>query len=109
MTIIIFDEVQGYLPFFLLRGRLMKKSRNRHLCAFGTQISTLWRGLHKAWLGGWRSSGCFLDIQELQQAGLLENDFLGQMTKGFYPAIYDKDIPSKTFTAIISKPISTGT
>jgi predicted AAA+ superfamily ATPase len=38
-----------------------------------------------------------LDTQELQQAGLLAEDYLSQMVRGFYPAMYDKDIPSKTF------------
>ncbi len=37
------------------------------------------------------------DFQELKSANLLEPDFLNCMLKGFYPAIYDRDIPSKVF------------
>jgi hypothetical protein len=37
------------------------------------------------------------DFQELIAEGLLEDDYLQAMIKGFYPAIYDRDIPSKVF------------
>jgi predicted AAA+ superfamily ATPase len=38
-----------------------------------------------------------LDCRELEKAGLLGDDFLAPLIKGFYPAIYDRDIPSKVF------------
>ena len=37
------------------------------------------------------------DFQELKNAGLLLDDYLKMLIKGFYPAIYDRDIPSKVF------------
>lgn len=40
-----------------------------------------------------------LDIAELVSADLLQHDFADMIIKGFYPAIYDRDIPSKVFYA----------
>lgn len=37
------------------------------------------------------------DIQEMQLAGWLNEDYAINLQKGFYPAIYDRDIPSKSF------------
>lgn len=37
------------------------------------------------------------DFQELNSVGLLNESYLENMLKGFYPAIYDRDIPSKSF------------
>jgi predicted AAA+ superfamily ATPase len=37
------------------------------------------------------------DNQELETANLLKDDYLPMLIKGFYPAIYDRDIPSKIF------------
>ena len=37
------------------------------------------------------------DIQELRTEGLLPENYLQILIKGFYPAIYDRDIPSKVF------------
>jgi len=37
------------------------------------------------------------DFTELKMAGLLDPDFTVNMQKGFYPAIYDRNIPSKMF------------
>lgn len=40
-----------------------------------------------------------LDMSELISADLLKDDYADMMIKGFYPAIYDRDIPSKVFYA----------
>jgi len=37
------------------------------------------------------------DIQEMQLAGWLNEDYAVNLQKGFYPAIYDREIPSKVF------------
>lgn len=37
------------------------------------------------------------DIDELLSAGLLSEDYLVNLVRGFYPAIFDRDIPSKSF------------
>jgi predicted AAA+ superfamily ATPase len=39
------------------------------------------------------------DIGELKQAGLLPNDWKSLIVKGFYPAIYDRDLDSTVFYA----------
>jgi uncharacterized protein len=38
-----------------------------------------------------------LDFNELKSENLLDKDYVKAMLKGFYPAIYDRDIPSKNF------------
>ncbi len=38
-----------------------------------------------------------LDFQELSSAGLLQDNYIDNLVKGFYPAIFDRDIPSKIF------------
>jgi len=37
------------------------------------------------------------DLKEMDSAGWLSNDYAVNLQKGFYPAIYDRDIPSKVF------------
>ena len=37
------------------------------------------------------------DFQELNSAGLLQENYIDNLVKGFYPAIFDRDIPSKVF------------
>jgi predicted AAA+ superfamily ATPase len=37
------------------------------------------------------------DFTELKSTNLLQQDYAEAMIKGFYPAIFDRDIPSKTF------------
>ncbi len=37
------------------------------------------------------------DISEMQDANWLNDDYAINLQKGFYPAIYDRDIPSKAF------------
>jgi hypothetical protein len=38
-----------------------------------------------------------LDFTEMKSAGLLDQDYLINLHRGFYPAIFDRKIPSKTF------------
>lgn len=38
-----------------------------------------------------------LDLSEMKAANLLENDYTSMIIRGFYPALYDRDIDSKTF------------
>lgn len=37
------------------------------------------------------------DIQELNAVGLLQENYTDSLVKGFYPAIFDREIPSKIF------------
>lgn len=38
-----------------------------------------------------------LDLSEMKAASLLEDDYAKMIIRGFYPALYDRDIDSKTF------------
>ena len=37
------------------------------------------------------------DLEEMQDAGWLADDYAVNLQRGFYPALYDRDIPSKAF------------
>ena len=37
------------------------------------------------------------DLEEMKSANFLSDDYAVNLVKGFYPAIYDRDIPSKVF------------
>jgi predicted AAA+ superfamily ATPase len=39
------------------------------------------------------------DLHEMQIAGWLDSDYAVNLQRGFYPALYDRDIPSKVFYA----------
>lgn len=96
---VIFDEVQrvpdlfsyiqaivdesGIMGQFILSG-----SQNFHLMQHITQSLAGRVAIFKLFP---------FDFQELRSAGLLGDMYLGNLTKGFYPAIYDRNIPPKTF------------
>jgi predicted AAA+ superfamily ATPase len=98
---VIFDEVQrapvlfSYIQTLVDESRIMGQfilsgSQNFHLLQNITQSLAgrvaLFRMLP-------------FDFTELKSAGLLDHDFTVNMFKGFYPAIYDRSIPSKMFYA----------
>ena len=98
---VIFDEVQrapvlfSYIQALVDESRIMGQfilsgSQNFHLLENITQSLAgrvaLFRMLP-------------FDFTELKSAGLLDHDFTVNMYKGFYPAIYDRNIPSKMFYA----------
>lgn len=98
---VIFDEVQrapvlfSYIQTLVDESRIMGQfilsgSQNFHLMENITQSLAgrvaLFRMLP-------------FDFTELKSAGLLDHDFTVNMYKGFYPAIYDRNIPSKMFYA----------
>lgn len=98
---VIFDEVQrapvlfSYIQALVDESRIMGQfilsgSQNFHLLENITQSLAgrvaLFRMLP-------------FDFTELKSAGLLDHDFTVNMYKGFYPAIYDRSIPSKMFYA----------
>jgi len=98
---VIFDEVQrapvlfSYIQTLVDESRIMGQfilsgSQNFHLLQNITQSLAgrvaLFRMLP-------------FDFTELKSAGLLDHDFTVNMYKGFYPAIYDRNIPSKMFYA----------
>lgn len=97
---VIFDEVQRVPALFsYLQSKVDEKSPETGIYVLsGSQNFHLMERITQSLAGRVAIFKLFpLDNQELQQAGLLAEDYLNQMVKGFYPAIYDKDIPSKTF------------
>ena len=96
---VIFDEVQrvpalfSYLQTIVDENKIMGQfilsgSQNFHLMQNITQSLAGRVALFKLFP---------FDFQEMKSGGLLDDDYLKNMMRGFYPAIYDRDIPSKTF------------
>lgn len=96
---IIFDEVQRIPELFsylqtkvdesgLMGQFILSGSQNFHLMQSITQSLAGRVALFKL---------LPFDFQELKAASLLSNNCFEVMVKGQYPAIYDRDIPSKTF------------
>ncbi|MCU0402084.1 MAG: ATP-binding protein [Algoriphagus sp.] len=97
---VIFDEVQRVPALFsYLQSKVDEKSPETGIYVLsGSQNFHLMERITQSLAGRVAIFKLFpLDTQELQQAGLLAEDYLSQMVRGFYPAMYDKDIPSKTF------------
>jgi predicted AAA+ superfamily ATPase len=97
---VIFDEVQRVPELFsYIQGKVDEKSPETGIYVLsGSQNFHLMERITQSLAGRVAIFKLFpLDIQELQDATLLDGDYLIQMIKGFYPAIYDKDIPAKTF------------
>lgn len=95
----IFDEVQrvpqlfSYLQTIVddseIMGRfILSGSQNFHLLKNSTQSLAGRVALFKL---------LPFDFTELKSADLLRQDYAETMIKGFYPAIFDRNIPSKTF------------
>jgi len=96
---VIFDEVQrvpqlfSYLQSIVDDSKLMGQfilsgSQNFHLMQSITQSLAGRVALFKLFS---------FDFSEMNSAGLLDKNYLKNMLRGFYPAIYDRNIPSKSF------------
>ena len=96
---VIFDEVQrapqlfSYLQTKVDEDKIMGQyilsgSQNFHLMQNITQSLAGRVALFKL---------LPFDISEMQAANWLSDDFAVNLQKGFYPAIYDREIPSKVF------------
>jgi uncharacterized protein len=96
---VIFDEVQripllfSYLQSFVDQHGIMGQfvlsgSQNFHLMQSITQSLAGRVAIFKLFP---------FDIQELKSASLLAENYTELLVKGFYPAIYDRGIPSKSF------------
>lgn len=96
---VIFDEIQrvpalfSYLQTIVDDSKLMGQfilsgSQNFHLMQNITQSLAGRVALFKLFP---------FDFKEMQSAELLDESYLKNMLRGFYPAIYDRDIPSKSF------------
>ncbi len=96
---VILDEVQraptlfSYLQTIVDESKLMGQfilsgSQNFHLVQNITQSLAGRVAMFKLFP---------FDFQELDSAGLLQENYIDNLVKGFYPAIFDREIPSRIF------------
>ncbi len=96
---IIFDEVQRVPSLFsYIQTKVDESGEMGQFILSGSQNFHLMKNITQSLAGRVAIFKLFpFDFQELQMAGLLPDDYLQILIKGFYPAIYDRDIPSKIF------------
>ncbi len=96
---VIFDEVQRVPALFSYIQALVDESRIMgQFILSGSQNFNLMQNITQSLAGRVALFRLLpFDFTELKMAGLLDADFAVNMHKGFYPAIYDRDIPSKMF------------
>lgn len=96
---VIFDEVQRAPQLFSFIQTLVDDSRimGQYILS-GSQNFQLLQNITQSLAGRVALFKMMpFDFSELKSAGLLDPDFTVNMQKGFYPAIYDRNIPSKMF------------
>lgn len=98
-TKVIFDEVQRVPALFsYIQTKVDESGEMGQFILSGSQNFHLMENITQSLAGRVAIFKLFpFDLQELQTAGLLPDDYLQILVKGFYPAIYDRDIPSKIF------------
>jgi uncharacterized protein len=96
---VIFDEVQRVPSLFSYIQTLVDDSKIMgQFILSGSQNFHLMENITQSLAGRVALFKLFpFDFNELTTEGLLSNDYLQNMLRGFYPAIYDRDIPSKIF------------
>lgn len=96
---VIFDEVQQVPHLFsYLQTIVDEKNRMGQFILSGSQNFHLMERITQSLAGRVAILKLFpFDFTELASEGLLDEDYIVNMLKGFYPAIYDRNIPSKTF------------
>lgn len=96
---VIFDEAQRVPALFSYIQTLVDESgiMGQFLLS-GSQNFHLMQGISQSLAGRVAIFKLFpFDFQELQSTHLLKENYLEHLVKGFYPAIFDRDIPSQTF------------
>lgn len=97
---VVFDEVQRVPHLFSYIQAVVDESgiMGQYVLS-GSQNFHLMEGITQSLAGRVAIFKLFpFDHNEMKTAGWLhEDDFLFNLVKGFYPAIYDREIPSKTF------------
>ncbi len=95
----IFDEVQRVPSLFsYIQTKVDESGEMGQFILSGSQNFHLMENITQSLAGRVAIFKLFpFDFQELEKAGLLPDDYLQILIKGFYPAIYDRDIPSKIF------------
>ena len=96
---VIFDEVQRVPALFSYIQALVDESKIMgQFILSGSQNFHLMQNITQSLAGRVALFRLLpFDFSELKMAGLLDSDFAVNMYKGFYPAIYDRDIPPKMF------------
>lgn len=96
---VIFDEVQRVpLLFSYLQSIVDESKIMGQFILSGSQNFHLMQSITQSLAGRVALFRLFpFDFNELGKAGLLNNNFTDTMLRGFYPAIFDRDIPPKIF------------
>ena len=96
---IIFDEVQRVPELFsYLQTKVDEDKIMGQYILSGSQNFHLMRNITQSLAGRVALFKLLpFDIQELEQNNWMDNDYSVNLQKGFYPAIYDRNIPSKVF------------
>ncbi len=96
---VIFDEVQRVPELFsYLQTKVDEDKKMGQYILSGSQNFHLMRNISQS-LSGRVALFKLLpfDHQEMAHAGWLNDDYAVNLQKGFYPAIYDREIPTKAF------------
>ena len=95
----IFDEAQrAPLLFSYLQTKVDEDKIMGQYIISGSQNFHLMKNITQSLAGRVAIFKLFpLDFNELKSKNLLDKDYIVAMLKGFYPAIFDRDIPSKNF------------
>jgi uncharacterized protein len=98
---VILDEVQQVPHLFsYIQGIVDASGRMGQFILSGSQNFHLMQSITQSLAGRVALFRLLpFDIAEMQQANLPLEDFAKVMVRGFYPALYDRDIPSKVFYA----------
>lgn len=96
---VIFDEVQRVPHLFSYIQSVVDESKIMGQFIFsGSQNFHLMQNITQSLAGRVPIFRLFpFDIQELKKAGLLQEEYTFLLLKGFYPAIYDRNIPPVDF------------
>lgn len=96
---VIFDEVQRAPELFsYLQTKVDNDKIMGQYILSGSQNFHLMRNISQSLAGRVALFKLLpFDNQEMEQADWLNDDYAVNLQRGFYPAIYDRDIPSKVF------------
>ena len=96
---VIFDEIQRVPELFsYLQTKVDEDKTMGQYILSGSQNFQLMQNITQSLAGRVALFRLLpFDLQELQTAGWLNDDYAVNLQRGFYPALYDRDIPSKVF------------
>ncbi len=96
---VIFDEVQRVPELFsYLQTKVDEDQQMGQYILSGSQNFHLMHNITQSLAGRVALFKLLpFDNQEMNQANWLNDDYAVNLQKGFYPAIYDRDIPAKSF------------